>query len=236
MQQRISSLIGNVIRATDGDLGKVHDFYFDDATWTIRYLVVETGNWLSGRKVLIALAALGKPDQETDMFSVNLTCDQVRKSPDIDTERPVHRQHEEAIHEHYNWTPYWEVGYGGTFGLTPYPLIENPPVESGDSSRKNDPHLRSSRQVKGYHIHAIDGEIGHVEDFVVDDKTWAIEFLIVDTGNWLPGKKVFMPPSWIKNVHWADSSVHIGRTRELVLNSQEFDSADPTYRDKASHQ
>ncbi|MDP4248220.1 MAG: PRC-barrel domain-containing protein [Bacteroidota bacterium] len=237
MQQRVSAMIGRIIRATDGDLGKVHEFYFDDVTWTIRYMVAETGNWLSGRKVLIPLVALRKPDSKSDTFSVDLSCAQVRNSPDVDTERPVYRQHEEAIHEHYHWPPYWEAGYGGTLGLTPYPLLDNPPQqESGASQRKDDPHLRSTRHVKGYHIHAIDGEIGHVEDFIVNDENWTIQFLIVDTGNWLPGKKVFMPPSWIKEVNWDDSSVYIGRTVELVKNSPEFQSSDPTYRNLASHQ
>ena len=195
MQQRISAMIGYSIRAIDGDLGKVNDFYFDDATWTVRYMVVETGNRLAGRKALISLVALGKPDRESTTLSVNLTCDQVRNSPDIDTERPVYRQHEEEIHKYYGWPAYWEGGYRGALGITPYPLYENPlPRTSADSNTHDDPHLRSMRQVKGYHIHANDGSIGHVEDFIVDDDTWAIRHLIVDTGNWLPGKKYSSNP------------------------------------------
>ncbi|MGA9042406.1 MAG: PRC-barrel domain-containing protein [Terriglobales bacterium] len=237
MQQRISAMIGNVIRATDGDLGKVHEFYFDDAAWTIRYMVAETGNWLLGRKVLISLVALGKPDWEAQLFSVNLSCTQVRNSPDIDTERPVYRQYEEEIHKYYDWPVYWQGGYGGMLGITPFPLFEDPsPQGAPESQRNDDPHLRSTRHVKGYHIHATDGEIGHVEDFIVDDENWAIQHLVVDTGNWLPGKKVFIAPAWIKKVNWTDSSVYLDRSREAVKTSPEFDSSDPLYRNPVSHQ
>jgi hypothetical protein len=226
MQHSLRSIIGFSIRATDGDLGRVHEFYFDDATWTIRYVVVETGNWLSGRKVLISLAALGKPDWESRTFPVNLTCNQVRNSPDIDTQRPVYRQHEEELHEYYQWPQYWEGGYGGALGITPYPLFENPVLqESPKSERQDDPHLRSTRQVTGYHIHATNGEIGHVADFMVNDKNWELRYMVVDTGNWLPGKKVLISPAWIKSVNWNDASVTIDRMRESVKNSPDADPA-----------
>lgn len=225
MQHRLHDMIGYAIRATDGDLGKVNEFYFDDITWTIRYMVVETGNWLSGRKVLISLVALGKPAWESRTFSVNLTRAQVRNSPDIDAERPVYRQHEAELHEYYQWPLYWEGGYGGTFGITPFPLYKDPLVqETSASERHDDPHLRSTRHVTGYHIHATNGEIGHVEDFIIDDANWVLRFLVVDTGNWLPGRKVLISPEWIKDVNWATTSVYLNRSREAVKDSPEFDS------------
>jgi sporulation protein YlmC with PRC-barrel domain len=232
MQAAISDLFGYAIRATDGDLGKVDEFFFDDQTWTIRYVVVETGNWLFGRKVLIALAAFGKPESESRTFLVNLTRTQVRNSPNIDAQRPIYRQQEVELHEHYRWP--WRGGYGGTFGTTPLPLsageepAEQPNSESG---RRDDPHLRSTRQVTGYHIHATDGEIGHVEDFLVEDEDWSIRFLVADTHNWLPGKKVILSPKWIKGVQWADSSVYFDLTRETVRNSLEYDPSRPISRD-----
>jgi len=226
MQLSIQDMIGFSIHGTDGDMGKVHEFYFDDASWTIRYLVAETGNWLSGRKVLISLVALGKPDLASARFSVNLTRDQIRNSPDIDTERPVYRQHEAELHDYYQWPQYWESGFGGALGITPYPLLEVPlsslPPESG---RLDDPHLRSTRHVTGYRIHATNGEIGHVADFMVDDENWTICNLVVDTGTWLPGKKVLISPSWIKEVNWAEASVHVDRMRESVKNSPDADSS-----------
>lgn len=224
MQHSLRSIIGYEIRAIDGDLGKVHEFYFDDTTWTIRYLVAETGNWLLGRKVLISPIAMGKPDLKQRTFSVNLTRDQVRNSPDIDMERPVYRQHEAELHEYYQWPQYWEGGYGGILGITPYPVFENSLLkEPSGPKRPDDPHLRSTRQVTGYHIHATDGEIGHVLDFIVDDGNWSLVNLVVDTGTWLSGRKVLIPPAWIKNVNWDETSVYIDRTREAVKNSPELE-------------
>jgi PRC-barrel domain. len=167
---------------------------------------------------------MGKPDLKQRTFSVNLTCDQVRNSPDIDMERPVYRQHEAELHEYYQWPQYWEGGYGGILGITPYPVFENSLLkEPSGPKRPDDPHLRSTRQVTGYHIHATDGEIGHVLDFIVDDGNWSLVNLVVDTGTWLSGRKVLIPPAWIKNVNWDETSVYIDRTREAVKNSPELE-------------
>jgi sporulation protein YlmC with PRC-barrel domain len=224
MQHCLRSMIGYGIQAIDGDLGKVDDFYFDDETWTIRYMVVETGNWLLERKVLVSLFALNKPHWETKTFLVNLTTVQVRNSPDIDTKRPVFRQHEIQLHDFYQWPQYWPGVYGGTFGITPQPLIERPLMhEQSVPSHHDNPHLRSMRQVVDYHIHATDGEIGHVEDFIVDDKNWALHYLVVDIGKWLPGRKVLISPKKIRNVNWADTSVYLNLSRESVKNSHEFE-------------
>jgi uncharacterized protein YrrD len=225
----LRSMIGYPIRANDGDLGTVLDFYFDDVTWTIRYMVAETGTRPSGRKVLISLVALGKPDWKSRTFSVNLTCDQVRNSPDINTEMPVYRQHEVELHEYYQWPRYWEGGYGGTFGITPFPLFENNSgKESSGSKQVGDPHLRSTHNVTGCHILATDGGVGYVGDFVVDGETWTLRDLVVNTGKWLPGKKVLISPAWIKSFNLADSSICIDRSREAVKNCPEFDPLTPS--------
>jgi uncharacterized protein YrrD len=225
MQHNLRSLTGYAIRATDGDLGKVHDFYFDDITWSIRYLVAETKNWLSSRKVLISLVVLDKPDLESKTLKVDLSCLQVRNSPEIDTQLPLYRRHEAALHEYYHWAPYWETGYGGTLGITPYPLYENMSSPQGlpEPERRNDLHLRSTRHVTGYRIQAADGEIGIVEDFIIDDDFWSLKHLVVATGNWLSGRKVLISPAWITNIHWEEKKIYIDHSRESVDNSPEFD-------------
>jgi len=224
-------MIGYAIRATDGDLGKIQGFFFDDKTWIIRYLVVETGDWLFGRKILISPVVMGKPEWQSHTLSVNLTSDQVRNSPEIDTEMPVYRQHEVKLQEHYLWPPYWQQNYGGIFGITPFPPLVAQDVVDSTPEHKDDSHLRSTRQVKGYHIAASDGEIGHVEDFIVDDKNWAIRYLIVDTRNWLPGKKVLIAPQWVKLVDWADAKVYVDLTQESIKNSPEYDYSKEVTRD-----
>lgn len=232
MQHCLCSMIGYGIQAADGDLGKVDDFYIDDSTWAIRYMVAETGNWLLERKVLVSLFALGKPDWKFQMFSVNLTKDQVRHSPDIDTDRPVFRQHEVKLHEYYQWPRYWEGGFGGPVGITPYPLFEAPLLqETSISERLDDPHLRSIRKIVNCHIHAIDGEIGHIEDFIVVDENWEIHYLVVNTRKWLSGKIVLIPPKWITSINWADASVHSDRSLEEIKNCPEFDPSKIIHRD-----
>jgi hypothetical protein len=223
MEQSLSNLTGFITRATDGDLGHVNEFFFDDEMWTIRYMVADTGNWLADRKVLISPVALCTPDWESKTFPVNLTCDQVRNSPDIDTKRPVHRQHEIALMKYYQWPHYWEGGFGGTFGITPYPLLDEPITDDPVvDKQKDDEHLRSTHQVTGYFVHATDGEVGHVKDFIVDDVTWEIKFLVVDVSSWFFGKKVLVSPQWIKRVTWSDSSVYLDAPRGSVKNCREY--------------
>lgn len=233
MKRNIKSLLGFTLSATDGEIGKVKDFYFDDKTWTIRYLIVETGSWLHGRKVLISPEALFATDWVGETFPVNLTKEQIRNSPDIDTEKPVSRQQEMKLYEYYPWTGYWSGSlWGGGFGtigmVTPTPVSAQqaayetePDLAENESS--GDQHLRSTDTVKGYSIKAIDGEIGDVEDFIVDDNTWKIDFIIADTGNWFPGKKVLISPNWIKEVKWETSSVIVDVTVDRVKNSPEYD-------------
>lgn len=232
MQHNIKSLIGFKIGATDGEIGKVSEFYFDDETWTIRYLIVETGSWLMERKVLISPGALKKPDWENESFPVSLTKDQVKDSPDIDTQMPVSRQQELSLYDYYGW-PYGAAAgtdfYGGMgmMGMSESRLPFDQAIEAQQHEKKSgDPHLRSTAEVKGYKIHATDGEIGDVSDFIIGGD-WKIRFLIVDTGSWFPGKKVLISPKWITKVSWEESSVYVSVPVAAVKNSPEYDPDRP---------
>jgi len=232
MQRSIENIVGYAIKATDGELGKVSEFYFDDLTWSIRYLVVETGNWLSERKVLIPHAALGITDWMTETFQVNLTMDQVRNSPDFESEKTVSRQHEIDMFNHYGLPVYWgDVFYDGLTAMPPIaPLIDDSTVLTAGKPTKNaddNPHLRSTEKVKGYYIQANDGEIGHVEDFIVDDEKWNLCFLVVDTNNWLPGRKVLISPFWINKIDWAETKVFVNLSIETIKTSPAFDPSKP---------
>jgi uncharacterized protein YrrD len=228
MKRSVNNLIGYTISAKDGDIGKVNEFYFDDHTWSIRYLVVDTGNWLSERKVLIPRAALGLTNWNSRKFQVNLTMEQVRNSPDIETKKTVTRQHEIDLFNHYGLPVYWgNVFYDGTIGMIPFAPIDNKTTKGVLKSQqklKDDPHLRSTKNVMGYHIQANDGEIGHVEDYIVDDEKWNLFFLIVDTHNWLPGRKVILSPRQINNIDWGEAKVYMNLSEESIKNSPEFDS------------
>lgn len=228
MKHRIDSLVGFTIGGTDGEIGKVKEFYFDDITWTIRYLIVETGSWLFGRKVLISPEAVLTPDWEGKVFPVNLTMEQITNSPLIDTEKPVSRQHEIELYNYYPWTGYWGGGIWaggmGTSGMMTSPALpfEMAIQENIASKEAENPHLRSTDNVTGYNIKATDGEIGDVEDFIIDDSTWKIDYLLVDTGNWFPGKKVLISPKIIKEVSWENSVFIVNASEEQVKNSPEY--------------
>jgi sporulation protein YlmC with PRC-barrel domain len=196
-----SAINGHAIIAKDGRLGTVSDFLFDDVSWRIRWLVVDTGAWLPGRKVLLAPAAMGHVDPKEQTFSVELTMQQVKNSPGIDTDRPVSRQIETDIYDYYGWSPYWGnglftdgYGYVGQAQAVSQGSMLREATFSIIRSNEDDPHLRSIEAVTGYHIHAKDGEIGHVDDFLLEEEDWSIRYLIVDTNNWWFGKKVLISP------------------------------------------
>src|SRR4029453_11630334 len=195
-----SRLKGLTVAAIDGDIGSVQDLYFDDRHWTIRYLVADTGTWLPGKQVLLSPMSVGEFTPGD-----NPTANQGKNTPTIDTEKPVNRQHETTFSRYYGYPFYWEGAY--RWGLTDFPGLTPIPVGPAPSAvdeemrarerESADPHLRSARAVTDYYIEATDGDLGHVEDFLVEDTTWAIRYMIVDTRNWWPGRKVIVSPEWI---------------------------------------
>ncbi|MBN1310426.1 MAG: PRC-barrel domain-containing protein [Anaerolineae bacterium] len=233
MLRSLNDLRDYTIRATDREIGKVHDFYFDDSLWTIRYLVVDTGNWLSGRRVLLSPLALEQPDWNNQSIPVKLTGKQVELSPHIDTEKPVSRQMEEDLYKHFNWQPYWRAGtplMTGAVVSAHMVVARQDRSEKSAGEREGDPHLRSMIEVLGYNIQARDGEIGHVEDFIIEDDVWSIYYMIVDTHNWLPGKKVLVSLQWIEDVSWAERAVSVDLQRETIKGCPEFDPSTPVNR------
>ena len=250
MLRNASEINGYAIAASDGRLGTVSDFLFDDASWMVRWLVVDTGDWLSGRKVLLPPLVLGHPDPKEEQFPVRLTKQQVKDSPEIETEWPVSRQMEANVYDYYGWAPYWGASlYMGGYGFmpgygsmdragTPSASVETRQREqqiADERREKDDPHLRSIKTVTGYHIHASDGEIGHVEDFLMDDTDWSIHYFIVDTKNWWPGKKVLISPRLVREIDWKDKQVHLHVDRQKVKASPEYDASTTVDRTYEKH-
>jgi sporulation protein YlmC with PRC-barrel domain len=243
MLRNASVINGYAIAASDGHLGTVSDFLFDDVSWLIRWLVVDIGTWLSGRKVILPAFALGHLDPARREFFVRLTMQEVKDSPDIDTKRPVSRQMEASIYDHYGWSPYWGAGlYMGGYGYGDGGSLMAPLSARGSMRRDeditavhrggDDQHLRSFEAITGYHIHTSDGDIGHVEDFLVEEADWAIHYLVVDTKNWLPGKRVLVSPRSVTEIDWTDNLVKINVSRRSVKDSPAYDASktvDRTY-------
>lgn len=238
MKTVIQSIRGFTIQATDGEVGKVETLYFDEQTWAIRYLVVNVGNWLLPDQILLSPVVVTNVDSEEETIFVTLTKEQVKNSPHMDTERPVSRQYEVTLHDYYNWNPYWLHAPTYSDGLTaphtaalesrpkgPEKTAAATPTEEGNS------HLRSTDEVEGYHINAVDGEIGHIEKFLVDTDFWFIRYFVIDTKNWLPGKKVIVSPSWIEDINWVDREVSVNMTQEMIESSPEYESEEMVNRE-----
>ncbi len=240
MLRNLKDLENFKIRATDGEIGHVKDFYFEDDAWAVRYFVVETGTWLDSRQVLISPISVQSPDWLQGTLPVSITQQQVRASPDIDTDKPVSRQNEEQLLVSYGYPAYWEGGALWGEGLYPYAMapgfagygvdrvtrerqLEEYLRDEKFRHRHDNPHLRSCKAITGYGIHATDGEIGHVSGFLVDDETWAIRYLVVDTSNWWGGHKVLVAPPWIQGVQWSDRSVSVDLSRESIKNAPLYD-------------
>lgn len=227
---KLEDLTGFRLQALDGELGELKQVYFDDQLWTVRYLVVHTGSWLLGREVLISPQSVTKVDLDIARLSVNLTQDKVGNSPPAESEKPVSRHYEEELFRYYQWERYWITDV--LAGIPESSLGEQTP-RIPHSGQPEQPHLRSSDEVRGYRIHALDGDIGHVEDFIVQEQNWSIAYLEIDTLNWLPGKHVLIAPAWIRQIDWKvpKRGVSVELTQEAIRTAPAYDASKAISRD-----
>lgn len=227
MLRSMNELTGYSLKATDGNAGTVKDFLFNDMTWTVQYLVVDTGAWLPGRRVLLNPSALEQPDWSHQAFPLNVSKEQVEEAPHVSDHEPVSTQYQDQLHAYYGWAV--PPTAGPTF--SPYvPMPDDLPETAAVLEAEDEPNLRSTTEITGYHIQAEDGEIGHIEDFIVDDHQWVIRYAVVDTRNWLPGKKVLVASEWIDGVRWRKSLIYVSLTQEQVRNAPEYDPTEPVNR------
>ena len=229
MLQSIKQLYGDKLGASDGDIGHVKDFYFDDQNWAVRYLIADTGSWLPGRQVLISPHAFGSLHQSAKVLRVNLTRKQIENSPPIGSHKSVSRQYEEEYYRYYGWPYYWQGNE--VWGMSGFPILELPPKPlpskpapaSGPQRERSDAHLRSAQAVNGYHLQASDGTIGHVCDFLMDARSWVIRQLVIKTGHRFSGKEVQIPTRAVDRISWDESKVFVNLTREAVEQSAAHD-------------
>jgi hypothetical protein len=225
MLQSIKQLYGDKLGASDGEIGHVKDFYFEDQHWAVRYVVADTGSWLTGRQVLISPHAFGGLHQSGKLVLVNLTRKQIEGSPSIESHKPVSRQYEEEYYRYYGWPSYWEGD--GLWGMGGFPIVELPAkplpnksaTASGPQPEPAEAHLRSAQAVNGYHIKASDGMAGHVCDFMMDARSWAIRQLVIKTGHRLSGGEVEIPAGKVDRIRYEESTVFVNLTREAVEQS-----------------
>ena len=221
MLDKAKTLKGYTLHSRDGEIGKVKEFYFDDQHWAIRYLVADTGNWLTGRQVLISPYALGAVSKQEQRIAIDLTKKQIEESPALSSDEPVSRQYEHSYYGYYGYPMYW----AGPFMWGPYPYIPRDRAkwrETPQNQKEWNPNLRSTHDVTGHHIQAADGVVGHVDDFIIDDETWAIRYLVIDTQNWWTGKKVLVSPRWIERVSWDERKVFVNVLRAAIKQAPEY--------------
>jgi uncharacterized protein YrrD len=236
----LKDLDGFSIHAADGDIGQVNELYFDDTQWVVRYFVVKTGFWLASKKVLLSPISIKHVNREDKTLNVAITREQVKNSPDIDTQKPVARQYEVDFLGYYGYPSYW--GGTGLWGAHSSPFMIAPGYaglapQAGEGAdapdmfadvdamryRDQDHHLRSSRVVTGYQLEAKDGDLGHLQGMLIDTDTWAIRYLIINTGHWWSGHQVLIAPQSIRDVSWPRSKIYVEMTQEEVKNASLFD-------------
>jgi hypothetical protein len=249
MLHTLKDLEGFTVHASDGDIGEITDSFFDDQQWAIRYLVVETGSWLESKKVLLSPISIKHVDREAKTLMVSISREQVKNSPDVDTQKPVSRQYEVDYLGYYGYPYYW--GNTGLWGGYPSPYMIAPGYASAAAQaaegidapdmfadveamrhRDQDHHLRSSHAVTGYQLEATDVAFGHVEGMLVDTNTWAIRYLIVNTSNWWVGHLALIAPQWIKEVSWVTSKFYVDLTQQQVKDAPIFEPDMPLTREQ----
>jgi hypothetical protein len=225
MLQSIKKLYGEKLGALDGEIGQVKDFYFDDQNWAVRYLVADTGTWLTSRQVLLSPHAIGSLYQDGKVLLVNLTRKQIENSPSIESHKPVSRQYEEDYYKYYGWPSYWQGD--GLWGMSGFPILKSPatttpsghPAPIDVKHKRTDAHLRSMESVKGHNIEATDGNSGHVSDFLMDEESWVIRSLVVKTGHRFSGIEVKIPVNKVDRISYEKSTVFVNLTKEAVEQS-----------------
>jgi uncharacterized protein YrrD len=230
MLTNAKELKGYKLGARDGEIGRVADFYFDDKFWTLRYLVANTGSWLKNRKTLISPHAFSKINKIDQIFSLNLTKRQIEGSPPLDTNLPVSKQYQESYMGYYGYPIYWYGSY--PWGASP--VVDQAELIENQKENHWDPHLRSANEVADYKIHARDGEIGHVVDFIIEDESYAIRYLVVEAGNWFSRKKVLVSPQWIEKVESPNSEVFTSLSREEIKDAPVYIEGRAVCRDYES--
>ncbi len=228
-------LHGHKLAGLDGDIGHVHDFYFDDKTWVVRYLVADTGAWLPGRLVLLSPHAFGKYDQYESTLHVKLRKQQIEDSPSIESHKPVSRQYEVEYYKYYGWPAYWEGG--AMWGLGGYPVVLPPSRDELDAAQhhhRDDKHLQSTQAIAGYAIQTVDGSIGEVRGLLVDAKSWAVRELVVETGHWFSGKEILISPAKIERISYEESKVFVSLTKADIQATGEHEIARTGHRGAGS--
>lgn len=219
------SIHEDTVFARDGELGPTTDVLFDDLTWTVRYLALLLEDGLEGRQTLITPQAVASLDRQARALHLNQNANSVWQAPHLEANLPVAAQQEIDYYEYLGADPYW--------GGDPVQPVPAPEVASGKVAlpAAGDPHLRSVQEITGYSIETADGSTGHVENLLLDDEAWRIRYLVADTRDWLPAKKVLIPLSSIAEIEWGPEKVLVDLASNDLKEAPAWDPDAPFDRD-----
>lgn len=236
MQQplKLNRLTGYHLKALDGDFGKLVALYFDDKNWIVRYFVARSTEWLVGRKLLIVPTLITDIDPKDKIIDVDLTLQQVENSPllearEIGDEEYISLNYEQEIYRYYRLLPYWHsepaiipMGDSSNSNSNPNPN-EIKLVETSESFAHRP--LHSSEELKNFGLHATDGNIGHIADLIIEEESWRIRYLEINTHHWLPGKHVLLAPAWIKKIDWQNKTVLVDLDCNAIKTAPDYEPA-----------
>jgi len=224
MLRRSGELQWSQVISLDGEIGKVRDVCFDEASWMVRYLIVDTGGWLSGRKVPIDPRSVELIDRNLHTVWVSLSRAQIESSPRIDIGELGAREHEMQLNRHYGYGSCWTHSMPwGNGQVSPARRSAAEALEIDAPSAC----LRGARQMLDFTLITVDGHVGLIKDFFFDDETWALRYLIVQTGSWLLGRRVLVSADRVRRVDWSAESVEVNQTRKQIEYGWEFDADNP---------
>ena len=237
MFRSIRDMQGYRIYATDGEIGDLGDFLFDDEKWVLRHFVVD----MNGREVLLSPIAFAGANWDARIMNVNLTLEQIQNSPDIDTDLPISRKMETEYYDFYGWPYYWGGVYTSAGGIYPYQAgvmgaVALEPEDKLPEQKEftdDEIHLRSADEVIGYHVEAMDGGIGKVVDFIINDADFGVQFVVIDTEPLWFGGKVLLPTDRINSVSWPGRIITLNAARDEVKAAPNWDHAKPVCREYA---
>lgn len=231
-------ILGTQVEGQDGRLGLIHDLLFDDNSWAVRYVVINTRTWLPGRKVLLAPLEIKQTDWPGHQIKIDKTRTQIEQSPPLSEHEPVSRQRESDLADYFDWPRLW----GGADPLgpdTPMGVGADPSSPENEASPTTlakepdgDPHLRSCKHILRYELTAEDGQIGDIEDLIVDDREWQIRYLVarVDSVKWITRAHFLIAPDWIRELDWKTRHLSVDLTRDQIESCPEFEPTEPINR------
>lgn len=231
--KNLSDVESYKVVASDGDVGSVVGFLLDDERWTVRYLVVETGGFVGGRRLLVSPIGFRKRPNPHGRFHLGMTIDKVQKSPSIDLTQPISRKQEREFNDYNRYPPYW--GLKGLWGAGAHPsalvMRQGSSETLGDTNAAMECRLRSDKDLRGLEVQGRDGEIGRISDFIIDAETWEVRYWVVATGSWWPEHRVLIAPQWATLTSATEQSLHVDISRESFMTGPAWNPAVPIGRE-----